>query len=142
MKMKLFFKVLVLLFGLVIVLKFRDYAGSRTFVETVSAIFSTPKEANTMNWCTPQVVDVTWVTADISDNLKKMDMADLRDWLCEVKTEPIPDLDLDKVVWAVLAESHGPTAQKTVLEWNRDYSVFRAGGMPFKSSKLSAELQK
>jgi len=142
MKSKIIFQITVLLLALVLVLKFRDYAGSRTFVETVSSIFTSPKPANTMNWCVDKTVDVTWVSAELSENLKKLDGGDLRDLLCDVQTEPILNLEIDKVTWTPLAESHGPTAQKSLLEWNREYNVFRAGGMPFKSSKLSMDLQK
>ncbi len=142
MKIKLIFQILVLVFALVLVLKFRDYAGSRSFTETITTLFTSPKPPNTMNWCVDKTVDMTWASSEISENLKKLDAGDLRDLLCEVQTEPILNLEIDKVTWSPLAESHGPTAQKSLLEWNREYNVFRAGGMPFKSVKLSAELQK
>ena len=135
MKSKILFQVTALIFLLVCVLKFRDYAGSRSFVETVSAIFTSPKPANTLNWCVDKTVEVNWTSAELSENLKKLDGGDLKDLLCEVQTEPILNLEIDKVTWSPLAESHGPTAQKSLLEWNREYNVFRAGGMPFKSSK-------
>lgn len=137
MKMKLLFKVLVLVFGLLMVYKFREFAGSRSFVETISSMFATPKPANTMNWCVDKVIDVTWVSAEVPEKLKTMDMDDLRDDFCLITTEFIHDVDLSKVVWAPLAESQGPTAQKTTLEWNKELTVFKAGGMPFRSSKLT-----
>ncbi|MGZ3691584.1 MAG: hypothetical protein ACXVAX_08770 [Pseudobdellovibrio sp.] len=142
MKSKIIFQVTVLLLLLVLVLKFRDYAGSRSFVQTMSDLFTSPKPANTMNWCVDKTVDVSWASDELSENLKKLDGGDLKDLLCEVQTEPILNLEIDKVTWSPLAESHGPTAQKSLLEWNREYSVFRAGGMPFKSSKLTVNLQK
>ena len=66
-----------------------------------------------------------------------MDMDDLRDQFCLLPTEFIHDVDLSKVVWSPLAESNGPTAQKTILEWNKELAVYRADGLPFRSAKLT-----
>jgi hypothetical protein len=77
----------------------------------------------------------------VAGALAKLDMAELRGRICELKTEDINGINLDEVKWSPLAESHGAAGAKTLLEWNADLGVFRSGGMPFKSSDFLKELK-
>ena len=139
--MKLVLKILVLIFIFLIVVMFRQYTGSKTFKESVAMLFGVRAPTNTTNWCVENTVDVLWTTAEVSENLKQQDFPYLRSHICELATEPIAGVDIDKVTWAPLAESHGPAGQLSKLEWNKELSLFRSGGMPFKSSKFAKDLQ-
>lgn len=140
MNIKLVFKLSVLILGLLLVFMFRQTMGSKTFTESLSAMFGGTKPANVTNWCAEHVVDVVWVSDEVPEKLKNLDMSDLRETYCELKTEPILGVDLSTVEWKKLAESSGAAGQKTTLEWNKALNLFKAGGMPFKSSDFGREL--
>ena len=131
---------MVLVLGLVLVLLFRQQMGSQSFQDVLNAMFGGTKPNNTVNWCADHVVDFAWVSTEVPEKLKSMDMAELRETYCQLTTEPISGVDLSKVEWTKLAESSGAAGQKTVLEWNKALNLFRAGGMPFKSSVFGQEL--
>lgn len=139
MNTKLVLKLSILLFGLLMVVMVRNLTGSGSLTNSLNSFFgitSVPK----LNWCADHVVDVAWISAEVSEKLKKLDAADLRRDYCVLKTEPIQGVDLDKIQWVPLAESNGATGIKTILEWNKELGLFRSGGLPFKSSNLSREL--
>lgn len=139
MKIKLALKLSLLLAALVLVVLIRNSAthGSMsTLFNSVFNIDSSPK----INWCADHVVDVNWTSREVPEKLQKLDLPSLRNNYCELSTEAIQGVDLDKVQWSGLAESHGAAGAKTILEWNKDLGLFRSGGLPFKSSKLNREL--
>lgn len=140
MNIKLVFKLSVLILGLLLVFMFRQTMGSKTFTESLSAMFGATKPVNVTNWCADHVVDVVWVSDEVPEKLKSLDLSDLRETYCELKTEPIMGVDLSTVEWKKLAESSGAAGQKTTLEWNKALNLFKAGGMPFKSSDFGREL--
>lgn len=139
MNTKLVVKILLLVLGLLMVVLIRNFSGSEGFTASLNSFFGITNEPE-LNWCAEHVVDVAWLSSEVPEKLKKLDMADLRNHYCELKTEPISGVDLDKVQWSPLAESSGATGIKTVLEWNKELGLFRSGGLPFKSSVLSREL--
>lgn len=139
MKTKLVLKLSILLFGLLMVVMFRNFSEKGSLANAFNTLFGITNEPK-VNWCADHVVDVVWLSSDIPDNLKKLDIAKLRSNYCELKTEAIQGVDLDQVKWAPLAESSGATGKKSVLEWNKELGLFRSGGLPFKSSVLSREL--
>lgn len=138
MKTKLFLKVSLLVFGLIFVIIFRNSITSGTIGTSLQDIFnfSTPK----LNWCAEHVVDVVWISPDVPKKLKSLSPPTLREDYCQLTTEAIHDLQLDKVSWKPLAESYGAAGQKTLLEWNPESGIFQSGGLPFKSSGLLREL--
>lgn len=140
MNIKLVFKLSVLILGLLLVVLFRQSMGSKTFTETLNAMFGATKPAHVVNWCADHVVDVVWVSDEVPEKLKNLSLSDLRETYCELKTEPIMGVDLNTVQWKKLAESSGAAGQKTTLEWNKALNLFKAGGMPFKSSDFGREL--
>ena len=139
MKTKLVLKLSILLFGLVIVLMFRNFTEKGSLANAFNTLFGISNEPK-LNWCAEHVVDVVWVSNEVPETLKKLDMSKLRNNYCELKTEAIQGVDLDQVTWAPLAESSGAAGKKSVLEWNKELGLFRSGGLPFKSSLLSREL--
>ena len=140
MNIKLIFKLSVLVLGLLLVVMFRQTMGSKSFTESLNAMFGGGKTAQVVNWCADHVVDVVWVSDEVPEKLKSLGLSDLRETYCELKTEPILGVDLSTVEWKKLAESSGAAGQKTTLEWNKALNLFRAGGMPFKSSDFGREL--
>jgi hypothetical protein len=140
MNIKLVFRLSVLILGLLLVIMFRQTMGSKTLTESLNAMFGGTKPANVINWCADHVVDVVWLSEEVPEKLKSLDLSDLRETYCELKTEPIIGVELNTVTWAKLAESSGAAGQKTTLEWNKALNLFRAGGMPFKSSEFGQEL--
>lgn len=138
MKTKLVFQLSILLFALVIVVIVRQVSESGGLKKSINDLFGIVPEQK-LNWCADHVTDVVWI-AQVPATLKDLEMSQIRDKYCELKTEAISGVDLDKLVWAPLAESTGATGQKSLLEWNAESQVFKSGGMPFKSSGLSREL--
>lgn len=139
MNTKLVLKVLILIFGLLMVVVIRNFSGSGNLTTALNSLFGVTNEPK-LNWCADHVVDVIWVSDEVPEKLKTLDIASLRSRYCELKTETIQGIDLDQVQWKKLAESSGATGIKTVLEWNKELGLFRSGGLPFKSSNLSLEL--
>jgi hypothetical protein len=141
MNAKLVVKVLFLVLILSLVALAREQLGSAGFKEGLNALFGGGGAKNTINWCVADTVDFQWTNAEVPESLKSESLSSLRRHYCELSTEPISDLDLDKVTWSPLAESHGPAGQLSKLEWNKEYSLFRTGGLPFKSTKFAEELK-
>lgn len=143
MNTKLILKVLTLTFGLLLVIMASQYSSSGGMKAAINSLFGVDIAGQQkLNWCADHVVDFTWLSTEVPEKLKKLDIPTLREDYCELKTEAIQGVDLDKVQWVSLAESSGATGIKTLLEWNQSLRVFRSGGLPFKSSSLSRELQK
>ena len=139
MKTKLVLKLSILLFGLVMVVMFRNFSEKGSLVNAFNSLFGISNEPK-VNWCADHVVDFVWLSPELPEKLKKLDMASLRNNYCELKTEAIQGIDLEQVNWAPLAESSGAAGKKSVLEWNKELGLFKSGGLPFKSSVLSREL--
>jgi len=139
MKIKLAIQLSVLLAGLVLVVMARHVSESGGFKANVNALFGIDHR-NELNWCAENVVDVEWTTTDLPEKLKKKSMSDIRSDHCTLKIEAISGIDPDKLEFEMLATSSGATGKHTTLEWNRENAVFRSGGMPFKSTRLTSEL--
>ncbi|MCC2680221.1 MAG: hypothetical protein K0R29_2797, partial [Pseudobdellovibrio sp.] len=119
----------------------RQHLGSVNFKESLNAFFGIGVQKNMITWCVDNTVDVLWTNAEVAEKMKEHDLRYLRNHYCELPTEPIAGVDLDKVTWSPLAESKGPAGQLSKLEWNQENGVFRAGGMPFKSTAFAEELK-
>lgn len=141
MNSKLLVKVLFLSLVLLLVLLARQQLGSMSVKEGLNAFFGIGGQKNIIAWCVDNTVDVLWTNAEVAEKMKEHDLRYLRNHYCELPTEPIANVEIDKVTWAPLAESRGPAGQLSTLEWSREHGVFRAGGMPFKSSAFSEELK-
>ena len=140
MNKNLLLKLMFLVFGLVMVLWFRQQMGSQTVTQTLTAMFGTVPDKNSFDWCAEHAVDFTWTDASLPEEIRNQEMSYLRDHFCRVAVEPISGVDIDKVEWKPLADSSGAAGRRTTLLWNPELKVFKSGGMPFKSSKLASEL--
>jgi len=141
MNAKLLVKILFLVLVLLLVGLARQQLGSVSFKEGLNSLFGIGVQKNMITWCVDNTVDVLWTNAEVAEKMKEHDLRYLRNHYCELPTEPITEVDLDKVIWAPLAESKGPAGQLSKLEWNQEYGLFKAGGMPFKSSAFAEELK-
>lgn len=141
MNAKLLVKVLFLALVLLLVILARQQLGSMSFKEGVNAFFGIGGQKNMITWCVDNTVDVLWTNAEVAEKMKDYDLSYLRKHYCELPTEPIAGVDIDKVTWTPLAESRGPAGQLSKLEWSAEHGVFKAGGMPFKSNAFSEELK-
>ena len=139
MKIKLAVQLSILLAGLVLVVFARHLAESGSYTKGFNVLFGIDTK-NQLTWCADNVVDFNWVNENVPEKLKNMSPADLRSDFCTLKIEAISGIDTDKITWVKLAETNGATGIKTLLEWNPEFNVFRTGGMPFKSPRLSGEL--
>lgn len=139
LSVKLLVKLSILLAGLLLVLLFRNYSSSGGLTSALSSFFGTTNTPK-INWCAEHVVDVAWVSAEVPEKLKKLDMATLRNNYCELSAETISDIVIEQVAWLPLAESSGAAGAKSILEWNKELGLFRSAGLPFKSSAFSLEL--
>ncbi len=140
MNKNLILKIMLLLFGLVVIIWFRQQMGSKNTMQTLNSIFGVEPKKNQFNWCADHVVDFSWIETDLPTELKSLDMSDLRENFCSFEVEPIIDVNMDQVTWTSLAESAGAAGQKTTLLWNRNLKLFKSGGLPFKSSKFTEKL--
>jgi hypothetical protein len=138
---KLIVKVLFLVLVFLLVALARQQLGSSGFKESLNALFGVGGAKNAVNWCVDDTVDFQWTNAEVPESMKAESLRSLRNHYCELSTEPIAGVDLEKVTWAPLAESHGPAGQMSKLEWNKENDLFMSGGLPFKSTKLAAELK-
>lgn len=139
MNTRLIMKLATLVLGLVFVVMIYSYTSSGSLTRSLNALFGV-SNANSINWCADHVVDVKWLATEVPEPLKQKSLSELRRQYCELSTEEIVDLDVDLVEWSPLAESSGAAGHTTVLEWNTQHEVYRTGGMPFKSAKLTQEL--
>lgn len=140
MNAKLLVKVLFLALVLLLVVMARQQLGSAGFKEGLSALFGGSNPKNATTWCVDNVVDVLWTNAEVAEAMKDKEMSFVKEQYCILQTEPIANVDLSTITWAPLAESRGPTGQLSKLEWNKENGLFKAGGMPFKSTWFAKEL--
>lgn len=138
---KLVVKLLFLVLILSLVFMARQQLGSAGFKETLNGLFGVGQPKNSLSWCVDNTVDVLWTNAEVAEAMKEYDLRYLRNHFCELVTEPIAGVDIDTVIWSPLAESRGPAGQLSKLEWNQENSLFRAGGMPFKSTSFAEEIK-
>jgi len=141
MNPKLLVKVLFLALVLLLVILARQQLGSVSFKEGLNALFGIGGQKNMITWCVDNTVDVLWTNAQVAEAMKEHDLSYLRNHYCELPTEPIAGFDIDKEEWAPFAKSQCPAGQLSKLEWNSENAVFKAGGMPFKSTAFAEELK-
>lgn len=139
MKTKLVLQLSVLLAALVAVLIARNVTESGGLKKTLNTLFGVVEQKK-INWCAAHVVDVDWLL-EVPGTLKELSPADKRESYCELPAEDISGIDPDAVTWQPLARSSGATGQTSILEWNAENGLFRAGGLPFKSSEFNRQLR-
>ncbi len=138
MNIKLIFKISVLIFALGLVLVGRKFFSSVGFKKNATDIFAV--EAHSFQWCSPQHQKFLWTEARLTQKFSALTATQLAKKFCLVYAETIQGVDLQKVQWSPIAESVDGEGQKVILERNLENKLFRADGLPFKSSSLGREI--
>ena len=138
MNFKLIFKISVLVFALVLVVAGRKFFMSTEFHKNANDVFAT--DAKPFQWCSPERKIFIWLDANLAIQFKNKPQEELAKSFCLSLAETIQGVDLKSIQWAPIAESVDSEGQKVVLEWNKENKLYRADGLPFKSSSLSREI--
>jgi hypothetical protein len=138
MNLKLIFKISVLILALVLVIAGRQFFMSPGFHKNANDVFSVA--ANPFQWCSSKQNLFTWVEPKLAKKYSDQSQAQLAQMFCLILAETVQGVDLATIHWTPIAESVDSEGQKVVLDWNTEKKLFRANGLPFKSSSLSREI--
>jgi hypothetical protein len=134
MNAKFILKVSILVFGLVMVIFASKYFSSQPFQNNLDEAFKTGSQ---FQWCSTKF---EWLNADMAAKTKSQDPVQVTKKYCLVYMESIQGIDLKTATWQQLAEGRDSDGQSVYLEWDKALQIFRAAGLPFKSSVLSRDL--
>ena len=137
MNAKLIFRISILIFGLAGVIYASRYFSSRPFQSSLDEVFQT---GSRFQWCSTARTNFKWFDAEIAQKTKLISRENLAKTYCYVQMESIQGIDIKKANWAKLAEGLDSEGQVVALEWDRSLQIFRAAGLPFKSSVLYKDL--
>jgi len=138
MNIKLIFKIGVLVFALALVLLGRQFFLSPGFQKNANDIFAV--KAHPFQWCSAERKIFIWAQSQLVLKYKNQSQDLLAKKFCLIQAETIQGVDVKSVSWTPIAESVDSEGQKVVLEWNIEKKLYRADGLPFKSSSLSREI--
>ncbi len=124
----------MLTFGLVMVNFASKYFSSQPFQNNLDEVF---KVGSQFQWCSTQF---QWLNDDMAAKTKSQDPDQVTKKYCVVYMESIQGVDLKKATWKKLSEGLDSGGQVVYLEWDKALQIFRAAGLPFKSSVLSRDL--
>lgn len=129
-------KLTVLVVALIMVIGSYSYFNSSAFKDSVNLLFSI--EQYPFSWCSPSHGIFIWKDPKAIDIFKHHSKESVLTQLCTLNREAPPqDLDYEKLVWQPLAEAKDSDGRTAVLEWIPEHKLYRAGKLPFKSTKLS-----
>jgi hypothetical protein len=137
MNAKLIFKVSILIFALVAVLFASKYFSSQPFQSSLDEAF---KVGSQFQWCSTTNSAFKWLNDDIAAKTKSINKDILAKKYCFVQMESIKGIDIKTAKWEKLAEGLDSGGQMVFLEWDKALQIFRAAGLPFKSSFLYKDL--
>lgn len=137
MNAKLIFKLSILIFGLCAVIYASKYFSSQPFQSSLDDVF---KAGSQFQWCTTTNSKFKWLNADIAQKTKALSKDMVAKKYCFVQMESIQGIDIKTASWAKLAEGLDSGGQVVYLEWDKALQIFRAAGLPFKSSVLYKDL--
>ncbi len=140
MNIKLIFKISVLIFALILVFMGRKFFSSPGFQKNAAEVFTA--HASPFQWCSIERNKFIWTQPDLNLKYKNMSPTQLAKKFCLVQAETIQGVDLKAITWTPIAVSVDSEGQKVILEWNTENKLFRADGLPFKSSSLSLEISR
>lgn len=138
MNFKLIFKISVLVFALVLVVAGRRFFKSADFQKNANEIFAV--EGKPFQWCSPERKTFMWIDTNLASRFKNQPPEAIAKKYCLILAESIQGVDLSTISWTPIAQSVDSEGQKVVLEWNKEKKLYRADGLPFKSSSLSREI--
>lgn len=138
MNIKLIFKIGVLIFALILVFMGRNFFNSAGFQQNATEVFAVT--SSPFQWCSFERNIFVWKQPSLIVKYKNQSPAQLVKKFCLVHAETIQGVDPKVVIWTTIAESVDSEGQKVILEWNSEKKLYRADGLPFKSSSLSLEI--
>lgn len=139
MNVKLFFKISVLIFGLVMVVAASKYFSSFKFQSSLDQVFN-PPVGHSFQWCNGQAQHFEWLDAGLKKKYLGVDAQKVARKFCLVQMGSVSGVDLNQVQWKKLAQGQDSGGQVVYLEGNLQLQLFRAAGLPFKSALLDQEL--
>ena len=137
--MKLFFKVSVLIFGLVMVIAASKYFSSFKFQNSLDQVFN-PPAGQSFQWCNGKAHDFKWLDMELQKKYSDVAFEKVAHKFCLVQMGSVSGVDLSQVQWKKLAQGQDSGGQTVYLEGNIQLQIFRAAGLPFKSALLAKEL--
>lgn len=137
MNAKLIFRVSILVFGLCAVIYAMKYFSSQPFQNSLEDVFQAGSQ---FQWCTTTHSKFKWLNPDIATKTKSVAKDMVAKKYCTVQMESIQGVDIKTAKWDKLAEGLDSGGQVVYLEWDKALRIFRAAGLPFKSSVLYKDL--
>ena len=108
------------------------------FHKNATDVFAT--NASPFQWCSSLSKVFVWTDSALALKFKTITQDQLAKKFCLVQAETIQGVDIKLLNWTPIAESVDSEGQKVILEWNKEKKLYRADGLPFKSSSLSQEI--
>lgn len=139
MSIKIIFRVSVLIFALVMVIFASKYFSSEQFQSSLNDVFNT--KVRTFQWCDGRPDHFKWIDADLENKFRMQPADRVSKKFCLVQIQPVQADDLKSVEWMKLAQGYDSGGQIVYLEQAMKGPVFRAAGLPFKSTILYQEFQ-
>lgn len=136
MGIKLILKLSILIFALVVVIFASQYFSSSPFQNSLQEAFSI---GSRFEWCSAQKQNIHWLNEDINKKMafyEKNSVQKMTEKYCVVQMESIQGIDLKAAQWQKLAQGMDSAGQTVYLEWDPALRLYRAAGLPFKSSIL------
>jgi hypothetical protein len=137
MNHKFIFKIVILLFALVAVIFASKYFSSLPFQNSLDQVFQAGSQ---FQWCSTTDSKFKWLNVHMDQKTKSIDKTAVAKKYCLVQMESIQGIDIKMAKWDKLAEGLDSAGQVVYLEWDSALQIFRAAGLPFKSSILYNDL--
>ncbi|MBC7458763.1 MAG: hypothetical protein H7235_10815 [Bdellovibrionaceae bacterium] len=137
MNAKLIFKISILVFGLAAVIFASKYFSSQPFQNSLDDVFQAGSQ---FQWCSTTNSKFKWLNPAIAKKTKSVAKNGLAEKYCFVQMESIQGIDIKIAKWDKLAQGLDSGGQVVYLEWDKGLQIFRAAGLPFKSSVLYKDL--
>lgn len=137
MGVKLIFKLSILIFALFAVIYASKYFSSQPFKSSLDEVLQAGSQ---FQWCTTTNSKFKWLNAEIAQKTKAVSKDMVAKKYCFVQMESIQGIDIKTAQWEKLAEGLDSGGQVVYLEWDKALKIFRAAGLPFKSSILYKDL--
>lgn len=144
MNIKIILKLSVLIFALLLVMMSYKYFASSNFQDGLNALFNVPADPSgptrNFEWCSAKQVKFEWAEAQFKDRFKNHHSSDQAKVFCIVSIEQVSGDLIKKAKWKPLAKALDSAGKDISLDWDPELRIYRAGGLPFKSTKLSKDL--
>lgn len=143
MNIKIILKLSVLIFAFVLVIMSYKYFASPNFHDGLDALFNVPQNTGPtrdFEWCSAKQVKFDWAEAQFKDKFKSHHSSDQAKAFCTVAIEQVSGDLIKQAKWKPLAKALDSAGKAISLDWDPELRIYRAGGLPFKSTKLTKDL--